>query len=372
MELSHEDQLRLHVLMQSVQAVRIDEQNLTVYGLSAKGEAKVSLKPTVRADQYVRLVRQFLAGIALGSPRGFPVHLQRWTRMGQLREDANLEVLLMLGEPEAITALVCAPHLTDELARRAWWAAPISENARHMLRCSQVVASDLGKELAEFLIEHLAFENEPAVIVETVRLVLQAGLIDEQQRLRLWNKGKRTNIYRLGFLLAGGEPLPESVPERADYRMVCDKLADLSENPAALLLQRVLSDSGRSVLVTLESLLAKPADQDVAVLVLNTLGDYFRAVQPTHENRGDMAAIVASTQISVSACAVESYITEVLQRVPELLPEVTALLILSQVDDDVVTDIFAHTTAVGTLMRDKMAPVTEHIFKQLKVLLGSV
>ena len=49
------------------------------------------------------------------------MYLQRWTRMGQMR-DESLEQLLLLGEPEAVVAVVCAPGLTDELARRAWWA----------------------------------------------------------------------------------------------------------------------------------------------------------------------------------------------------------------------------------------------------------
>lgn len=132
LELSSEDTLRLNVLVNNVEAIRIEERSLTVFGLSARGEARVQLNPTGRSDQYLRAVREFLSSCALGSPSGYPVHLNRWTRMGQAR-DANLAKLLMLGEPEAITAVVCAPGLTEELARRAWWVDSTSENARRML-----------------------------------------------------------------------------------------------------------------------------------------------------------------------------------------------------------------------------------------------
>ncbi|MGD8712367.1 MAG: sulfur reduction protein DsrS, partial [Thiohalophilus sp.] len=49
MELSNEDALRLNVLLnQNLQAIRIDESKMIVYGLSEKGEASVSLNPNCR------------------------------------------------------------------------------------------------------------------------------------------------------------------------------------------------------------------------------------------------------------------------------------------------------------------------------------
>ncbi|MCK7576981.1 MAG: hypothetical protein MZV65_14810 [Chromatiales bacterium] len=188
LELSHEDSLRLNVLVMNVEAIRIDERTMTVYGLSARGEARVQLNPTGRAEVYLKAVREFLSSAALGSASGYPVHLNRWTRMGQAR-DTNLARLLMLGEPEAITAVVCAPGLTDDLARRAWWADPVSETARRMLARECVVAGSMGRVLADFLVEHLPFETEARVIIDTVRLVLQPGLVSADTRRRLWDKG---------------------------------------------------------------------------------------------------------------------------------------------------------------------------------------
>ena len=118
MELSSQDSLRLNVLLANQpQAIRINESTMTVHGLSVDGEARIQLNPTGRAEQYLKRVKELLSGHVLGSPGGYPVYLQRWTRMGQMRDD-SLEQLLLLGEPEAVVATVCAQGLTDELARR--------------------------------------------------------------------------------------------------------------------------------------------------------------------------------------------------------------------------------------------------------------
>ena len=127
MPLSNEDLLRLNVLLaHDLQAVRIDEQTLIVHGLTKDNEARIPLNPNCRPAQYLKRVRETLSNHALGSPGGYPVFLQRWTRMGQAK-DAQLEKLLLLGEDEAVVAVAGAPGLTDDIARRAWWAMPTAD-----------------------------------------------------------------------------------------------------------------------------------------------------------------------------------------------------------------------------------------------------
>ena len=148
MELSPQDALRLNVLLANKpQAIRINESSMTVFGLSATGEAQIELNPTGRHEQYLKRVKELFSGHVLGSPGGYPVYLQRWTRMGQMR-DESLEQLLLLGEPEAVVAAVSAQGLTDELARRAWWAMEDADNARHMLAKAAVVEGRMGPLLA--------------------------------------------------------------------------------------------------------------------------------------------------------------------------------------------------------------------------------
>jgi hypothetical protein len=184
-ELSPEDELRLNVMMAGdIQAVRIDEAAVIVHGLSSRGEASIKLHPAGRPEQYLRRVRELLAGIATGSPGGYPVYLHGWTRMGQAREK-GLDCLLLLGEEEAVVSVAYSNGLTDELARRAWWAMPVADNARRMLERDCVVQGKMGRVLAAYLVEYLPFESSPHTIIDTVRLLLQPGLIDEEVRMKL-------------------------------------------------------------------------------------------------------------------------------------------------------------------------------------------
>jgi len=366
LELSSEDTLRLNVLINNVEAIRIDERTLTVFGLSARGEAKVQLSPTGRSDQYLRAVREFLSSYALGSPGGYPVHLNRWTRMGQAR-DANLARLLMLGEPEAIAAVVCAPGLTQEIARRAWWVDPSSENARRMLACEVVVQGEMGRVLADHLIEHLPFESEPHLIIDTVRLVLQPGLIGPEVRQRLWEKGATLNAYRIGFLEAEPDSLPQPIPARADLEPLRATLMNLStrHDPLAALLLRALDSPGQSFLATCEQVLHKLSSQDAVVALLNVLSRYFVFLREPGEPMQDVATILEQAARTLDEAPVAR---EILTAIPELRPELLAMYVLARMDEAVVTPIFAHSSASGSLMRRKIEPVIRAVLTQIAAL----
>ncbi len=118
--------------------------------------------------------------------------------MGQMR-DESLAQLLLLGEPEAVVAAVCSPGLTDELARRAWWAMEDAENARRMLGNPAIVAGTMGKILAAYLVDYLPFETEAERIMESVRLVLQPDLLAPEIRADLWHKSARKQAYAVGI-----------------------------------------------------------------------------------------------------------------------------------------------------------------------------
>ena len=366
LELSHEDQLRLNVLVMNVDAVRIDERTMAVYGLSARGEAKVPLNPTGRPEQYLKAVREFLSTAALGSPSGYPVHLNRWTRMGQAR-DTNLAKLLMLGEPEAISAVVCAPGLTDELARRAWWAEPTSDNARRMLANECVVQGSMGRILADHLVEHLPFETEARLIIESVRLVLQPKLIDEAARQKLWDKGAAQGSYRVGFLQAEPDTLPHNTPARADFPDVAPVLASLVAvgNPLAALLERSLSVAGQGFLATSEQVLRKLADQDAVVELLNVLSGYFSDARIDRQACQDVAVILAEAEAAVRQ---SSAAQSLLAALPGLEAELTAIHALARMDEAIVTPVFARSSASGSLMRRKIEPILRPVFEQLAVL----
>ena len=370
-ELAAEDELRLNVMMAGgIQAVRIDEAAMVVHGLSARGEAAVKLHPTGRAEQYLRKVREMLAGIATGSPGGYPVYLHGWTRMGQAR-NKGLDCLLLLGEAEAVVSVAYSNGLTDELARRAWWAMPAADNARRMLERECVVKGKMGRVLAGYLVEHLPFENSPHTIIDTVRLLLQPGLIDDEVRKKLWNRGTVDNAYHVGFLERTPDDLPVAIPPRDDWSVFGSKLAHQADYPYALQLERVLSARGQAFLQTAEAMLRYAADRDVVYALLNALAAYFSSVSHPGCCEADTPdTILANVDMFCSDAA--SQAGRFLQRLPEYASELRAMLALSCMGSAVAAPILSRSTAGGTLMRQKLEPVTTPILQQIALLRGQM
>jgi hypothetical protein len=370
-ELAAEDELRLNVMMAGdIQAVRIDEAAMVVHGLSARGEAAIKLHPTGRAEQYLRRVREMLAGIATGSPGGYPVYLHGWTRMGQAR-DKGLDCLLLLGEDEAVVSVAYSNGLTDELARRAWWAMPVADNARRMLERECVVKGKMGKVLAAYLVEYLPFENSPHTIIDTVRLLLQPGLIDDEVRKKLWNRGTVDNAYHVGFLERTPDDLPATVPPRDDWSALGSRLAPLADHPYALQLERVLSARGQAFLQTAEAMLRYAADRDVVYALLNALAAYFSTTAHAACCDADTPeAILANADAFCGDAASEA--GRFLQSLPEYASELRAMLALSCMNSAVAAPVLSRSTAGGTLMRQKLDPVTTPILQQIAVLRGQV
>ncbi len=367
MQLSNEDQLRLNVLVaQPLQAVRIDESQMCVYVLSEKGDATVQLNPSCKDEKYVRLVRQFLSTHYLGSPGGYPVYLKRWTRMGQARDD-SLEKLLLVGEPEAVAAVVHAPGLTNELARRAWWSNATAENARRMLEKESVVNGSMGPELAKFLIEFLPFEEHQKAIIDSVRLVLQPGLISEELRAEIWKRGARKNVYFIGFLQQTPNDLPITVNEHPTWCDVCITLqAEVDEgNKIAKLLCQILSSAGQAFLQTTELVLKKPNDQEAVAAILNAIGEYFGGFGNESPNWRDMVELGNHAELYHQENQ-EILRLSVLNQ--SLLPQLKAIFYLSMINETLVDPIFGKTDAIGSVMRKKIEPVITPIVEKIRVL----
>ena len=369
-ELTAEDSLRLNVLLANpLQAVRIDESAMTVYALSDEGEASVKLNPRGRHEQYLKKVRELLSSQVLGSPGGYPIFLRRWTRMGQARDD-SLNQLLLLGEPEAIVAVVHAAGLDNEIARRAWWAMPDADNARRMLEKDAVVRGSMGNVLAEYLVEFLPFETEHGAMMETVRLVLQPGLIDNRLRDRLWQSAGRKHSYYVGFMDAIPDALPAAGKPRQDWQSVCERLGPQLEqgNPVAKQLCRCLSERGQLFLETAEAVMRKPVNQDVVVAVLKSIQNYFMSVCPHSDPGADIDTIIDDAEALLQippVCETTAAVQGVLEAAPEYRDELKAMLTLAWTGEPLVNPIFARTDAIGSVMRKKIEPVMKPIRQQL-------
>ncbi|MBT9612939.1 MAG: sulfur reduction protein DsrS [Burkholderiales bacterium] len=369
MELSSEDSFCLNVMLAAgVQAVRIDSNGMRVFGLTEKGEASVHLHPNCRQDQYLKLVKQSLAEHALDSPEGYPVYLRRWTRMGQLRDD-NLSKLLLTGEEEAVVAVVHAPGLTNEIARRAWWIMPTIENARRMLEKEDVARGEMGKVLADFLVEHLPFEEDDLAIMDTVRALLWFDLVDPAAEKKLWARGKQHGAYFIGFLEQRPHRLPNPLPARADYAAIHALLAPFisAGNPYAQQLDQLLSGPGQTFLATCEAAMQRPGTHEIVSALLNTYGKYLETIRTTEDKARSMEEIIgrAVTLIDDDAPAA---LTPLLSTLPQLKPDLIALLTLAGVDQWAAYTVLRRTTAVNALLRTKLEPVFEPIQAQMRVL----
>jgi hypothetical protein len=379
MDLTPEDALRINVLLANpIEAIRLDESRMTLYALSQKGEAKVQLNPNCRDDSYLRRVREALSSHVLGSPGGYPVYLKRWTRMGQARDEV-LESLLMLGEPEAVVAVVNATGITDELARRAWWASQTSDNARCMLQQAAVVNGEMGPVLADFLVEFLPFEEEASSQIKTVSLVLQGDLVDEHVRSGLWEKGRLKNAYLVGFLQTLPDDLPDRQAAHPELQRVTQQLADLlaRENPFALQLCRLLGPAGQAYLACVATVLKKPSNQDVMVELMHALEAYSASMPVRKQRRIDIAEVARiSSELTGDSgagliCGDEDagqYLLALMRALPDDQHYIRAMLFLAMLREPVLDPVFSRTDAIGTVMRKKLKPVTEPIHEQLDIL----
>jgi hypothetical protein len=370
MELSSEDSFRLNVLLANrPQAIRIDESRMIVYGLSEKGEAKVPLNPIGRPETYLRTVKELISGHVLGSPGGYPVYLRRWTRMGQMR-DESLEQLLMLGEPEAVVAAVGSPGLTDELARRAWWAMEDAGNARRMLENPAIASGSMGRTLAAYLIDYLPFETEPEQIMASVRLVLQPGLIDAEQRLELWQKSSRKQAYLVGFLQAMPDDLPQQVSARTDAGRLEATLggAIADENACARLLLRIAGAPGQTFLETVAGVLAKPPTQEVVTATFDLLRVYFADLRPGGDPDLTLDALVADADSYVADATAPVEVRDCGRLLPDVAPQLAAMRLLSGLGYGVIRPLLPDPTTLGSLMRRKLAPVNDVLKERIKLL----
>ena len=370
MNLSNEDNLRMNVLLhQDLQAIRIDESKMIVYGLSEKGEAKVPLKANCKDEVYVKQVKELISTHVLGSPGGYPIFLRRWTRMGQSRTNESLERLLLLGESEAIVAVVNADEVSNEVARRAWWAMPTAANARCLLRHKDVVEGSMGKELADFLVEFLPFEEEPRAMIESTRLVLQQGLITDSVRDSLWKKGQRKNALHVGFLKAIPDSLPVEVAVQPLLEKIETQLSLLENNALAKLFLRLFSREGQAYLQTVESVMKKPSNQDVVISLFTTLKEYLSSVRPNQVKYENIQVLLADVNKYTEVTATKSdELKELLEVIPELLPAVKSILVLSLVDESLLSPVFSRTDAIGSLMRRKLEHIITPLLEEVAVL----
>lgn len=362
MELSSEDELRLQVLLVNAEAVRIDEQRMVVYGWAPTRELEVQLTPLGSQARYLQSVRAYLSTAVLGSPKHFPIHLRRWAGHGQI-DNAPLEKLLLLGNPEAVFAVACSPRLTAELAERVWWVAPGPDMARQLLRHRAVAAAAVGKRLAQWLVEYLPFETELSDMLDSARLLLQPNLIDDATRVRLWDMGRRNKAYRIGFLLECPDNLPRKAPARAEASALPDQLTSLAQQGREVvrMLVRASEVEGQSFLAASLDVLGGLNSQEEVSAALNAIGAYYASLRVYGQHAQTPQSVLDWVEMTI----VESSRGEIGGLDPQIQRQLRALYLLAHASDAWVTSIFAQSDASGSVMRKQIEPVIRVVAQAL-------
>ena len=352
-ELSQEDSFRLNILLASVDAIRIDDSAMVVYGLGAKGEAKIELHPTCRDVPYLRQVRAVVRRKVYGDEVGAAGALQTVLRLGYL-DKTLLPNLLKLGEPEAVQKVATYPEMNESLARLIWWAMPDAGVARSLMRQAEIARGPLGRELVDFLLDYLPFETESATKLDTIRLLLYSGHLDEGMESKIWLRGAHQPELRVPFL----EICPERVPVGHAVPILSSEVNDIlgllvqQGNHQAGVLLEATSPRGRVIAATCERILQEPASQLLFAHTCQALGGYYTGLL-----EGDQNMSGESDQIAAIGA-------------PGLLELLNAIRLLAQTSDAILNPILSRSTATGAFLRDKLQPVLMPVMEALRCIQG--
>ncbi len=342
--LSAEDTLKLNVLISTSIAIRIDRYKLMVVGLNAKAqEQAIQLHPEGDSDAYLKAVKKLLVAQVLGAMGGYPSYLKRWSRMGQV-SSANLKSLLKLGEIEAVVAVANSQHLDDELIELTWWCATNTDEqaeiARFLLSKDFVVNHPIGKQIAQYLLEFLPFTDNTETLIDTTNLVLQADLIDESAKARMWQQGLRKTAFLVGFL----ERLPNELPNTDNTTAQAFEHADLAVAG---------TESGQVLLKTVGHILKKINQEDVLYRTLEVLGNY---LQHPLIDKG------------LSIAAIEQQVAEAIQALGQDNEQLRARLLLAGVGEQLVVSYISAHNLTGSAIRKKLSNTLGPIQQAIKTL----
>ena len=271
-------------------------------------------------------------------------------------------------------AVVYSPSVSHEIGVRAWWANPTIEVARRLMEYPDVISGHLGKELAEFLMEFLPFEECQVNTVDMVRVCLQDELISLSQKEELWKRAKRRNPYYVGFLHANPKQIPLYKKASSDYPALKKHLQALLDknNIYANAFCKTLSKDGQIWLQTLKNAINKPVDQDVVISLFTAIKLFFDL--PFPERRGAHSTEIALQRTDLYSKISDQHIKSLntlLERLdPQYLTKFSALMLLAQLGENTLTPIFSGNESVGKVMRRRLNPLTEPLLEKTDILMS--
>jgi hypothetical protein len=182
------------------------------------------------------------------------------------------------------------------------------------------------------------------IIASSVRLILTSEAIDDYLRISLWQAGRRKTSVLLGFIQAYPLPFPSTTkPINEQATWLALQPSNFSEDFAIEQLHQLLD--------CFDKILQKPADQDIVAQVLIAIGKVFIEFRPDQIPYPDWESIVQRLPTTPAEENNTDHTNKLFRQ----------LQLLSCVDEILVQDFFAHSTAVGSLMRKQLAPILNPI-----------
>jgi hypothetical protein len=202
--------------------------------------------------------------------------------------------------------------------------------------------------------------------------VLQGRLIDGEQRMKLWERGRHKNAFYVGFLQSVPDALPGESIANPVWERTSERLADLhaAGNPFAVQLCRLLSATGQNYLAGVEAVLKKPANQDVMVELMHALASHAEVLPLERPRLETTSEIHRQVEGLLEAAGVEQApeLAALLQALPGAVHHIRAMLFLALLDEPVLDPVLSRTDAIGTVMRKKLGTVTVPVQEQIDIL----
>lgn len=240
-----------------------------------------------------------------------------------------------------------------------------------MLRRSCVVEDALGREIARFLMEHLPFEIETSQILEILSAVLQEGLLERRQIEQIWQRSleRGKGIYRIAFLRGRPLALPDPLPQHPDFDVWCNQLVPLAEqgNAAAQLLLQVGSAAGQTFIAEARRLLEQVANEESVYALLNAIGAFFSPLGVVTGEERDIGELMLRQEQLMDSGDLHS-VAETVEVSPEQRDRVLAMMLLSQLREEVAFSAVLHSGSVGRSLRKRLNAEFDLIGSQLEVL----
>jgi hypothetical protein len=141
-------------------------------------------------------------------------------------------------------------------------------------------------------------------------------------------------------------------------------------DPWARSLRRVDSAAGQTWLRTVAAVLAKPPSQDIVTSTFDCLRGYFAPLRSEGDPNMPLEALIAEAETLAVDLGRAGTLGDLLVQYPDLKADIAAVWVLSGLGYGVIRPVLPDPTALGTLMRRKLAPVLDPVLGFLQVLRG--